>query len=131
MPAAPRHHDRPGAARRARRLAIDRVADEHGGVLSRALLNVLGADRHVVAHAVASGRWRLVGDQTVAIHTGPLSDLGNRWRAVWETGLRIAVLDGATSLQQAGLTGFTTDGCRSPFPTAATPAPSRVLTCTG
>ena len=92
-------------------------------MLSRALLNVLGADRHVVAHAVASGRWRLVGDQTVAIHTGPLSDLGNRWRAVWETGLRIAVLDGATSLQQAGLTGFTTDRLQVSIPHGSDPGP--------
>lgn len=91
--------------------------------MSRALLAGLGADRHVVAHAVASGRWRLVGDQSVAVHTGPLSDLGDRWRAVWETGLRIAALDGATSLQQAGLTGFTTDQLQVSIPHGSDPGP--------
>lgn len=92
-------------------------------MLSRALLADLGADRHVVAHAVTSGRWRLLGDQTVAIHAGPLTDLGDRWRAVWETGLRIAALDGATSLQQAGLTGFTTDQLQVSIPHGSDPGP--------
>lgn len=52
----PDHPLRPGAARHARRLAIAEAADKHGGVLSRALLLSLGADRHVIRHAVASGR---------------------------------------------------------------------------
>ena len=123
MPATPGHHNRSGAARRARRLAIDRAADEHGGVLSRALLRELGADRHVISHAVASGRWRLLGDQTVAVHGGRLSEVGDRWRAVWETGLRIAAIDGATALQQAGLTGFTTDSIHVSIPHGSDPGP--------
>jgi very-short-patch-repair endonuclease len=119
----PDHGNRPGAARRARRLAIDQAADEYGGVLSRALLHGLGADRHVVRHAVSSGRWRLLGDQTVAIHAGPLPETGLRWRAVWETGLLIAALDGATALQQAGLTGFTTDLVQVSIPHGSDPGP--------
>lgn len=111
----------PGAARRARRLTIAEAAAEHGGVLSRALLRDLGADRHVIRHAVASGRWRRIGDQTVAIHEGPLSTEGSHWRAVWETGLRIAALDGATALQRAGLTGFTTDGIHVSIPHGSDP----------
>jgi very-short-patch-repair endonuclease len=118
-----RHTNRPGAARRARRIAIDAAAEEHGGVLSRDLLRGLRADRHVIGHAVSSGRWRLLGDQTVAIHSGPLSNLGDRWRAVWETGLRIAALDGATALQQAGLTGFTTDLVQVSIPHGSDPGP--------
>lgn len=117
----PDHPLRPGAARHARRLAIAEAADKHGGVLSRALLRSLGAHRHVIRHAVASGRWRLLGDQTVAVHTGPVSETGDRWRAVWETGLRIAALDGATALQQAGMTGFTTDGIHVSIPHGSDP----------
>lgn len=117
----PDHPLRPGAARHARRLAIAEAADEHGGVLSRALLRSLGADRHVIRHAVASGRWRLLGDQTVVVHTGPVSETGDRWRAVWETGLRIAALDGATALQQAGMTGFTTDSIHVSIPHGSDP----------
>jgi hypothetical protein len=121
----PDHPLRPGAARRARRLAIAEVAEEHGGVLSRALLRSLGADRHVIHHAVASGRWRLLGDQTVAVHTGPVSETGDRWRAIWETGLRIAALDGATALEQAGMTGFTTDSIHVSIPHGSDPGPIR------
>jgi very-short-patch-repair endonuclease len=119
----PDHPLRPGAARHARRLAIAEAADQHGGVLSRALLRSLGADRHVIHHAVASGRWRLLGEQTVAVHTGPVSETGDRWRAVWETGLRIAALDGATALQQAGMTGFTTDSIHVSIPHGSDPGP--------
>jgi very-short-patch-repair endonuclease len=120
-PDRPRHANRPSEARRARRVAIDAVADEYGGVLSRSLLRGLGADRHVVRHAVAAGRWRLLGDQTVAIHSGPLSEIGDRWRAVWETGVLIAALDGATALQQAGLTGFTTTVLQVSIPHGSDP----------
>ena len=85
---------------------VEKLAAGHGGVLSRALLAEHGAGRETVRHAVHSGRWRLHGHQTVALHRGPLSQLAHQWRAVWETGLRIAALDGATALTAAGLTGF-------------------------
>ena len=111
----------PGLARRRRRLAIEEAAALHGGVLSRALLHDLGADRHVIRHAAESGRWRLLGNQTLAIHTGALSTLGDQWRAVWETGLRIAALDGATALSHAGMTGFTTDSIHVSIPHGSDP----------
>lgn len=68
----------------------------------------MGIDRNAVCREVAAGRWRLHGAQTVAVHTGSLSDVAVRWRAVWEVG-RGAVLDGVSALQAAGLQGFTTD----------------------
>jgi hypothetical protein len=40
------------------------------------------------------------------VHTGSLDELARRWRAIWEVGRRIAVLDGVTALQASGLTGF-------------------------
>jgi hypothetical protein len=58
---------------------------------------------------VAIGRWRLHGLQTVALHTGPLNVHENRWRVIWETGAKVAVLDGVTALQAAGLTGYKDD----------------------
>jgi hypothetical protein len=57
----------------------------------------------------------------VAIHSGPLSEIGDRWRAVWETGVLIAALDGATALQQAGLTGFTTTVLQVSIPHGSDP----------
>ena len=74
--------------------------------MSRADLAQLGCDRHVIAREVAAGRWVLHGRQTVSVHTGALDDVARRWRAIWEVGLRIAVLDGVSALQAAGLTGF-------------------------
>ncbi|MEO3937027.1 hypothetical protein V3N99_09750 [Dermatophilaceae bacterium Soc4.6] len=59
-----------------------------------------------VRHEVEAERWRPLGHQTVALHRGPVDDVARRWRAVWEVGHRIAVLDGVTALQHAGLSGF-------------------------
>ncbi len=62
------------------------------------------------------------GHQTVAVHTGPLSETADRWRCLWEVGHLIAVLDGVTSLAVAGLRSFddaqvhvsVMHGCRPP-----------------
>lgn len=83
-----------------------RAAADTGGVLSRARLADLGVDRADVARHVRERRWRLHGDRTVAVHTGDLGDLATRWRAIWEVGERIAILDGATALIHAGLQRF-------------------------
>jgi hypothetical protein len=40
------------------------------------------------------------------MHTGPLSPLAQRWRAIWEIGSECAVLDGVSSMQMAGLAGY-------------------------
>ncbi len=47
-----------------------------------------------------------MGRQTVALHRGELPTTARWWAAIWETGHRIAALDGATSLLAWGLTGF-------------------------
>ncbi|MDE9367587.1 hypothetical protein PZ938_18375 [Luteipulveratus sp. YIM 133132] len=73
--------------------------------MSRAQLRELGIDRWRVRDQVAARRWRLHGLQTVAVHTGELSETAHQWRALWECG-RAAALDGVTALQLAGLRGL-------------------------
>ena len=89
-----------------RRLVASEAAQDYGGVLSRALLRELGIDRKMVAREVAGDRWRMWGHQTVAVHTGPLGARALAWRAIWEVGVRIAMLDGVSSLEAAGLRNY-------------------------
>ena len=89
-----------------RRRRARELADDYGGVLSRALLRGCDVDHEMVRREIAAERWMGHGHQTVAMTTAPLSAAARRWRAVWETGLKVAALDGTTALQDAGLTGF-------------------------
>lgn len=92
---------------RHRRIAA--AAQEFGHVLSRRRLRELGVNRDQEAAQVAAGRWAMVGKQTLSMHTGPLDDVAQRWRAVWETGHLITQVDGVSALQAAGLKGWTED----------------------
>lgn len=92
-----------------RRRVARAAAAEHGGVLSRRRLGSLGVDDRMIRREVAAERWRLHGRQTVATHTGDLSEVALRWRAVWEVGESIACLDGVSALQAGGLTGYEDD----------------------
>ena len=78
-------------------------------MLSRKMLRRLGVDDRMIRREVARGRWSNTGQQTIALHTGPIDVLGRRWTAIWEVGDRIAALDGVTALQAAGLTGYEDD----------------------
>lgn len=78
-------------------------------VISRAELRALGWDRDAVAREVRAGRWVAHGKQAVVLHTGPLDREARWWSSVWEVGHRIALLDGVTALQAAGLVGFQDD----------------------
>lgn len=100
-------HARPTPAQR--RAAARIAAQEYDGVLSRRLLRGLGIDRDNIAREVAAERWYLWGHQSVAVHRAPLSALARTWRAVWEVGERHALLDGASALIAAGMTGFAVD----------------------
>ncbi|HYN30958.1 MAG TPA: hypothetical protein VES95_13975, partial [Dermatophilaceae bacterium] len=82
------------------------AAEPHDGVLSREELRALAVDHRMIRREVAAERWRLHGIQTVGVHTGPLGTEASRWRAVWEVGLDVAALDGATALDAAGLRGY-------------------------
>jgi very-short-patch-repair endonuclease len=57
---------------------------------------------------VRTGRWQRTGQQTVALHNGPLDATTRRWVAVLEAGPR-AALDGISALQAAGLVQLTDD----------------------
>ncbi|KRF28311.1 hypothetical protein [Phycicoccus sp. Soil802] len=77
--------------------------------MSRAELRAHGWDRDAVARQVVARRWAPHGRQTIALHTSTLGPEARRWRALWELGIRVAVLDGVTALQAAGLSGFHDD----------------------
>jgi very-short-patch-repair endonuclease len=88
--------------------AIERAiarAGQQGGVVSLTDLRALGVTRSQTRAQVAARRWRRVHSQVVAVHTGPLSELGTWWAAVLEGGPQ-AYLDGASALIAEGLTGF-------------------------
>ncbi len=85
------------------------IGDAHDGVASRALLRAVGVGSDRVRNQVRAGRWAVHGRQTVALHTSDLGQQARRWRAVWEVGERVAVLDGVSALQAAGLTGYDDD----------------------
>jgi hypothetical protein len=63
----------------------------------------------MIRREVAAERWAVHGHQTVAMTTAPLGVVASRWLAVWETGPKVAALDGVSALQHAGLTGFDDD----------------------
>jgi very-short-patch-repair endonuclease len=84
------------------------LADEQGGVVSRAQLRVLGLGKDQVRTETRARRWATHGRQTVAVHTASLSDEARRWWALWEVGGN-AALDGVTALQVSGLTGYDED----------------------
>ncbi len=104
-----------------RRAFVAREADAYGGVLSRRMLRALGVDRHAVAREVAGDRWRVHGHQTVAVHSQPLGAPALWWRAVWETGHRIAALDGVSALLAAGVAGYDESLVHISVPDACTP----------
>ena len=82
------------------------AARTRDGVISRTELRAFGVDRFAIRNHVVAGRWHVHGRQTISTHTGELSTLALRWRAIYEVSPRIAVLDGITALQTAGLDRF-------------------------
>lgn len=110
-----------------RRQVARQLADAQEGVVSRSLLCAAGINRRHIAFEVASERWAVHGDVTVAVHTRPLSRSEELWRAVWEVGDKVAALDGVTALQLAGMTGYQDDAIHlSVVHTARVKAPSTV-----
>ncbi|MEO6998339.1 MAG: hypothetical protein ABI112_09675 [Terracoccus sp.] len=86
-----------------RRQRAGTAASTTDGVISRDSLARLGLSYVDVRTEIRAGRWRCHGLQTVAVHNGTLGVEANRWRAIWETGIGVAVIDGVTALQVAGL----------------------------
>lgn len=81
------------------------LARQQSGVVHRRQLYRLGLTRSQVKAELRARRWRSWGRQTIAVHTGPLSNKAIAWRAVFETGAD-AALDGVSALIDAGLEHF-------------------------
>lgn len=113
-PTAPTRHEL--------RTRAARAAADHDGVLTRSALADLLVSRQATAREVRAGRWAAHGVHTVALHTGALAPMADRWRAVWETGAE-AALDGVSALQAAGLTGFDSDVIHVSVPSTHRPRP--------
>ena len=94
------------------------IAREQGGVCSRKQLYDAGITRGFVRAQVRARRWRLIGDQSVALHNADLDLLGSMWAAVFQGGPR-AHLDGAAALIAAGLVRFECDRIRVSVPRGA------------
>ncbi len=82
------------------------MSEDFGGVLTMGRLAGLGYDHGAIRMELREERWQRLGVHTVALHTGPVSAEGLRWRAVWEVAERVALIDGASALSAAGLTGY-------------------------
>lgn len=88
-----------------RRRRATALAQRHGGVVSRKLLLANGVTREDMRTEVRAGVWHRAGVHTLCIDGPEPRDDGLLWRAVWESGAR-SVLDGASALICAGLTGW-------------------------
>lgn len=78
---------------------------QQGGVVSRSQLSGLGLTRWQVEAELRARRWAAHHRQTLATHTGELSETATWWSAIFEVGPG-AALDGATALRAAGMRGF-------------------------
>lgn len=91
------------------------LTGEQDRVVSRDQLAFLGADRHVVAHRVASGRWTAVGPRVVLLCTGTPTFRQRLWVATLHSGPRSA-LAGLTAAEADGLHGFATSALHTVVP---------------
>ncbi|MFQ6170304.1 hypothetical protein ACK8HX_01745 [Oryzobacter sp. R7] len=94
------------AGRPGRRRAAARAARDFEGVLTRSRLAAFGYDHAAIRREVEADRWQVLGTHTVALHTGVVSGAALRWCAVWEVAETVALVDGASALEVAGLRGF-------------------------
>jgi very-short-patch-repair endonuclease len=94
------------------------LAAEQGGVVSRRQLYALGVTRWMVVANVRARRWRRIGDQSICVHTGPMTPVGEWWAAVFQGGPR-AFLDGASALEAAGLQHYSSLRVRVSVPRGA------------
>ncbi|TCC18045.1 hypothetical protein [Kribbella speibonae] len=73
--------------------------------MSRSQLVALGLTRWQIDAELRAGRWAAHQRQTIAIHTGGLTEPATWWSAIFEVGAG-AALDGSTALRAAGLRAF-------------------------
>jgi len=109
------HPPRSRDLREHRLLLVLSHAARQGGVISRAQLRALGITRDEVVAHIRARRRRPLHTQSVATHTGPLSQEGRHWAAVLEAGDR-GCLDGSSSLIAGGLQHFAESQTRVSVP---------------
>jgi hypothetical protein len=108
-PGADLRQDRRALARRRvdqRQAIAEEVAAPQSGVATRRMLVAAGITRDAIRAQITAGRWQAWGVHTVEVARGGDPLVRQQWRAVWEAGSG-AVLDGVSSLQAAGLAGWT------------------------
>ncbi|MGZ5409005.1 MAG: hypothetical protein ACXWDJ_03270 [Aeromicrobium sp.] len=98
--------------------AVEHLASNQGGVVSRRQLYDEGVQRWQTKAQVRARRWKPHHKQTIAIHTGPLPEQAKYWSAVFEAGSRSAI-DGASALIVSGLKGYEPDAIRISLPRGA------------
>lgn len=81
------------------------LALDQDQVVSRDQLALLGADRHAIAHRVATRRWTAIGRRVVLLGTGELTFRQRLWVAVLHSGPESA-LAGLSAAEAGGLRGF-------------------------
>lgn len=86
--------------------------------MSRRQAYRLRTTRGEVRAQLQAGRWQAIGNQSVALHDGPVSPTGWWWAAVFAGGPR-AHLDGASALVAGGLQRFTVERVRVSVPRGA------------
>lgn len=101
-----------------RYIAVRRMADLQGGVVSRPQIYAHGLTRWHVRGQIRARRWSRITDQAICVHTGPVSEEGLRWAAVIQGGPR-AHLDGVSALVAAGLERFVEERIRVTVPRGA------------
>ena len=97
---------------------LARIAETQGGVVSRRQIFALGISRGEVRAQLAARRWQRIGDQSLCVYTGPLTDTAQHWAAVFQGGPR-AHLDGASALIAAGLARYEVARIRVSVPRGA------------
>lgn len=96
--ASAEHHRRHELARK--------IAEDHGGVITRMMLVDAGLTRGQIRTEVDRRAWHVAGWRTLCVTGVQPSGDGAYWRALWESGPR-SVLDGPTALIVTGLKGWT------------------------
>ncbi|GAB7002926.1 hypothetical protein JCM18899A_03970 [Nocardioides sp. AN3] len=94
------------------------LALTQGMVVSRRQLYASKVTRWEIRGQLRARRWQLIGDQSVCLHNGPITDMGHQWAAVFQGGPS-ACLDGASALVAGGLTRFDVDRHRVSVPRGA------------
>ncbi|WP_224280185.1 hypothetical protein [Nocardioides lacusdianchii] len=102
------------------RRRVTRLADRQGGVVSRRQAYDAGLTRGEVRAQVRAHRWQRVWSRSLCLHTGPVSEEGLDWAAVFEGGDR-ALLDAEASLVASGLQNYDVASRRVSVPRGVKP----------